>query len=142
MSTETLPAAKPIVESQAREQQRNSRVVWFEIPVANMERAQKFYETIFKTTLTLAVFGGERIAVFPYTAPSISGCLIEAPNLKPGHGALPALNADPFLDSVLDRVEAAGGSIVHPYTELPEEMGCFARIEDTEGNLIGLHAMQ
>lgn len=142
MSTETLPATQPAPGQQARQQQRNSRVVWFEIPVANMERAQKFYETIFKTKLTQAIFGEERIAVFPYEAPSISGCLIAAPNLKPGHGPLPALNADPFLDSVLDRVEAAGGSIVHPYTELPEDMGCFARIEDTEGNLIGLHAMQ
>jgi predicted enzyme related to lactoylglutathione lyase len=142
MQIETLPAAAPIVDTQARQQQRNSKVVWFEIPVANMERAQKFYETIFRTKLHVEQFGPERIAVFPYEAPGISGCLIEANNLKPGHGPLPALNADPFLDSVLDRVEAAGGSIYHPYTELPEGMGCFARIEDTEGNLIGLHAMQ
>ena len=141
MSTDTVQVVKPTVEPQVRELQRNSRVVWFEIPVANMERAQKFYETIFKTRLTPAEFGDERIAVFPYAAPSIGGCLIKAAGLKPGHGALPALNADPCLDSVLDRVEAAGGSIVHPYTELPEDMGCFARIEDTEGNLIGLHAM-
>ncbi len=142
MTIETLPATKPVVEQQARQQHRNSKVVWFEIPVANMERAQKFYETIFETRLQIEQFGPERIAVFPYEAPGIGGCLIEATNLKPGHGPLPALNADPFLDSVLDRVEAAGGSIYHPYTELPEGMGCFARIEDTEGNLIGLHAMQ
>ena len=142
MSTETIPAAKPAAEQQARQQQRNSKIVWFEIPVANMDRAKKFYETIFKINLTVALFGPERIAVFPYEAPAISGCLIEAANLKPGHGPLPALNADPFLDEVLDRVEAAGGSIYHPCTQLPEGMGCFARIEDTEGNLIGLHAMQ
>ena len=73
MSTETLPASKPAVEPQVLEAQRNSRVVWFEIPVANMERAQKFYETIFKTRLTLVEFGAERIAVFPYAAPSIGG---------------------------------------------------------------------
>lgn len=122
--------------------QRSSRVVWFEIPVADMDRARKFYETIFSLKLGVVQFGPERIAVFPYEAPAISGCLIEAEGLTPGRGALPCLNADPHLDTVLDKVERAGGSIVHPYTEMPPGMGCFARIQDSEGNLIGLHAMQ
>jgi predicted enzyme related to lactoylglutathione lyase len=125
-----------------RKGQRDNRVVWFELPVVNMERAKKFYETIFSLKLNLVQFGPELIAVFPYEAPAISGCLIEAGGLKPGHGALPCLNADPHLDAVLEKVERAGGRIVHPYTDMPPGMGCFARIEDTEGNLVGLHAMQ
>ncbi len=124
-----------------RNSQRNSRVVWFELPVTDMDRAKKFYETILSLELQLVQFGPELIAVFPYEAPAISGCLVQAESLKPGHGALPSLNADPYLDGVLEKVERAGGSIVHPYTALPEGMGCFARIEDTEGNLVGLHAM-
>jgi predicted enzyme related to lactoylglutathione lyase len=127
---------------QARNDQRNSRVVWFEIPVDDLDRAKAFYEAVFAFQLEIAQFGPERIAVFPYQPPAISGCLIEAPNLKPGRGAIPCLNADPCLDDVLDRVEANGGVIVHPYAELPPGMGCFARIQDSEGNLIGLHAMQ
>ena len=131
-----------VEQIEQRKAQRNSRVVWFEIPVANMDRARTFYETILSTKLNLVQFGDERIAVFPYEAPAISGCLIEAKGLKPGHGPLPALNADPHLDTVLEKVERAGGRIVHPYSELPPGMGCFARIEDSEGNLVGLHAMQ
>jgi len=140
MPTATLELTSEQLE--ARQGQRNSRVVWFEIPVADMERARKFYETILAIQLEIAQYGPERLAVFPYQPPAISGCLIEADGLKPGHGPVPALNADPHLDAVLDRVEKAGGRIVHPYTELPKGMGCFARVEDTEGNLIGLHAMQ
>jgi hypothetical protein len=140
MPTATLELTPEQIEK--RKGQRNNRIVWFEIPVANLDRARKFYETIFSVELKVVQFGPERIAVFPYEAPAISGCLIEAADLKPGHGALPSLNADPCLDTVLDRVESAGGTVVHPYTELPPGMGCFARIEDSEGNLIGLHAMQ
>jgi predicted enzyme related to lactoylglutathione lyase len=140
MPTATLELTPEQIEQ--RKGQRNSRVVWFEIPVANLERAKKFYETILPVKLIINQFGPERIAVFPYEAPAISGCLIEATDLKPGHGALPCLNADPYLDAVLEKVEQAGGRIVHPYSDLPPGMGCFARIEDSEGNLIGLHAMQ
>ncbi len=125
----------------AREQQRNSRIVWFEIPANDLNRAIQFYESIFATKLKQAKFGPETIAVFPYEPPAISGCLIQAEGLRPGHGALPSLNADPRLDAVLERVETSGGRILLPRTELPEGMGCFARIEDTEGNLIGLHAV-
>jgi predicted enzyme related to lactoylglutathione lyase len=107
-----------------------------------MERAKKFYETILSIKLNQMQFGPELIAVFPYEAPAISGCLIEAEGLKPGYGPVPSLNADPHLDAVLEKVERAGGKIVHPYSELPPGMGVFARIEDTEGNLVGLHAMQ
>ena len=125
-----------------RKAQRLSRVVWFEIPVADMNRARKFYETILKTTLTPQPFGDELCAVFSYQPPAISGCLIEAAGLKPGHGPVPVLNADPHLDTVLEKVERAGGKVLHPYTELPPGMGVFARIEDTEGNMVGLHAMR
>ncbi|MEI9973881.1 MAG: hypothetical protein WDO73_18600 [Ignavibacteriota bacterium] len=51
------------------------------------------------------------------------------------------LNANPNLDAVLARVETAGGKIVVPRTALPAGMGFWARIQDTEGNLVGLHAI-
>jgi predicted enzyme related to lactoylglutathione lyase len=50
------------------------------------------------------------------------------------------LNADPTLSLVVDRVAAAGGKVLVPRVELPEGMGVFAHILDTEGNRIGLHA--
>ena len=51
------------------------------------------------------------------------------------------LNADPDLDAALARVEPAGGKVVVPKTPLPPGMGHYARIQDTEGNLVGLHAI-
>ena len=71
------------------------------------------------------------LAVFPYDAPAISGCLIKGEQFKPGAGAVVYLNAGDKLGTVRNRVEAAGG-----------DMGVFTWIQDTEGNTVGLHALK
>ncbi len=59
--------------------------------------------------------------------------------LKPGSdGTVVYLNADPQLDRVLERVRAAGGEVLVPRTELPDDIGCFALFRDSEGNRVGL----
>ena len=40
-------------------------VVWFEIPVTDMDRAKAFYETVFKVKLRLQDFGGLLMGWFP-----------------------------------------------------------------------------
>jgi hypothetical protein len=124
-----------------KELQRQSKVVWFEIPATDFERATRFYEQIFATTLKVGDMGPQKLAVFPYEAPAISGCVIAGQGYVPGGaGGVIYLNADPTLSLVMDRVAAAGGKVLVPRVELPEGMGVFAHILDTEGNRIGLHA--
>jgi len=124
-----------------KEQQRLSRVVWFEIPALDLDRAVRFYETIFNATLRRETTGPAELAVFPYTAPAISGCLIKGERFKPGAGTVVYLNAGPNLNTVRDRVEAAGGKVLMPNVTLPDCMGVFTWIQDTEGNTVGLHAL-
>jgi predicted enzyme related to lactoylglutathione lyase len=124
-----------------KEQQRLSSVVWFEIPANDLERATRFYERILGAALNRQNFEGTAISVFPYAPEAIGGCVLQANGQAPGHGALVYLNADPSLDAVLGRVKEAGGRILAPKTALPGDMGVFARIEDTEGNAVGLHAI-
>jgi predicted enzyme related to lactoylglutathione lyase len=38
-------------------------------------------------------------------------------------------------------VARAAGQVVTPKVALPEGMGFFAHIADTEGNVVGLHAL-
>ena len=45
------------------------------------------------------------------------------------------------LDAAVERAVAAGGRVATPRVELPQGMGCFAQIIDSEGNRVGLHAM-
>ena len=116
---------------------------WFEIPVRNMDRAQAFYETLLATTLRREAAGPQKtLAVFGYGDNQVGGCLMAGegtPEPSP-NGTLIYLNAEPSLDAVMARVEAAGGRITTPKVQLPDGMGCFAHIADTEGNRVGLHA--
>lgn len=56
-------------------------------------------------------------------------------------GPLIYLNGNPDVQHILDRVEAAGGKIMVPKTEISPEYGSMAVILDTEGNRIGLHSV-
>lgn len=126
----------------SKELQRQSRVVWFEIPTDDFDRAVAFYGALFQTELKKEQFGGSQLAVFRYPEGSIGGCVISGPEYRPApDGPVIYLNADPSLDAVLARVPEAGGSIAQPATRLPGDMGVYAHIIDTEGNRVGLHAM-
>ena len=115
---------------------------WFEIPVRDLNRASAFYETLLATALRRETIGASQLAVFGSDEHGVGGCLMAgatapAPSTS---GTLVYLNAGPSLDTVLARVEAAGGRISTPTVRLPGDMGCFAHITDTEGNRVGLHA--
>jgi uncharacterized protein len=120
-------------------------VNWFEIPVADLSRAIKFYEAMTGNKLRREAFGapGEEMAIFEVeTQEGVSGCLLSSPDAKPAqNGTTVYLNAEPSVDAWLGRVEAAGGKIITPKTALPPGMGFFAHIVDSEGNRVGLHAL-
>lgn len=118
---------------------------WFEIPVADLTRAMKFYETMTGTPVRREAFGapGEEMAVFEVdTQEGVSGCLLFSPDAKPAqNGTTVYLNAAPSIDAWLERVVPAGGRILTPKTALPPGMGFFAHVLDSEGNRVGLHAL-
>lgn len=123
---------------------RGNVPVWFEIPVSDFDRAVKFYEQVFEVKLSAQQIGDTQLAVFPYRSEQgTTGCVMSGPDLQPGgQGTLVYLNADPALDPVLDRVWGAGGRIVTPRTALPPGMGYYASFIDSEGNRVGIHALQ
>ncbi|WGT65054.1 VOC family protein [Variovorax paradoxus] len=118
-------------------------ISWFEIPVADIDRAQAFYETVLGRQLRRQDFGGETLAVFPYDDPATGGALQAGANASAhaGSGIRIYLDCMPSIDAVLARIEAAGGRIVAPKSALPEGMGFIAHMRDTEGNEVGLHAL-
>ena len=125
------------------QQPQQHAIDWFEIPVRDMNRAQQFYETLLARPLRREAMGPTTLAVFESDAAGVGGCLMagETAPLPSTTGSLVYLNAQPSLDAVLARVEAAGGRITTPKVQLPGDMGCFAHVIDTEGNRVGLHAL-
>lgn len=116
---------------------------WFEIPVANLERAQTFYEKVLGRALKREVMGDTAMAIFPYEEPATGGCLMAGGTraAAAASGVRIYLDCMPSIDAALSRVAAAGGQVVTPKTALPGDMGAFAVLRDTEGNEVGLHAL-
>ena len=121
------------------------KVVHFEIPVDDTARAREFYGSAFGWDLNEADMGGGNI----YTTVTTTA-IDESTRLptEPGaiNGGLTQRTADTptpvitigvdSIDESLKKVEAGGGSIVQPRTEIPA--GAFAYFKDSEGNVVGL----
>lgn len=124
----------------------NHAISWFEIPATNLERAQQFYETIFGIQLFPMDLPNIKMRLFPIDDPmtGIGGAVVDSGGFhKPSgtDGPLIYLNANPDVQLVLDKVEAAGGKILVPKTEISPEYGYMAVLLDTEGNRIALHSV-
>lgn len=116
-------------------------ISWFDIPTLDFERALKFYNTVLGVPLREDVFMGQKLAYFPMEQKGEVGGDLLPPSKhnKPSRtGTLVYFSVD-NIDDVLARVEKAGGKIIeHKYPlGIP---GFKAVIEDTEGNVVGLHS--
>lgn len=119
------------------------RVVWFEIPAADLGRARRFYSAILGAGFREEQMGEARMAVFEAPEEAINGCLVSGPHWQPSaSGSIVYLNAGPDLQPVLDRVPAAGGEILVGKTLIGPDCGYFAVLKDSEGNAVGLHSLQ
>ena len=120
-------------------------ISWFEIGATDLERATKFYETIFGVTLMVMDMPNIRMRMFPLEdMAGVGGAIVDSGGFhKPSgtDGPLIYLNGNPDLQNVLDKVEGAGGKIMVPKTEISPEYGNMAVFIDTEGNRIGLHSV-
>jgi predicted enzyme related to lactoylglutathione lyase len=120
-------------------------ISWFEIPTTDIERATKFYQTIFDFELTPLDMPNLKMRMFPVKDPmmGVGGALTYAPEFyqPQSNGTLVYLNANPDVQLVLDKVEAAGGKIAVPKTQISPEYGFMAIFIDSEGNRVALHSI-
>ena len=124
----------------------DNAISWFEIPATDIDREQQFYETVFQIKMQPMDFQQTKMRMFPIDDPmkGIGGTLIDSGGFhKPSStdGPLIYLNGNPDVKIFLDRVEAAGGKIMVPKTEISPEYGYMAVFTDTEGNRIALHSV-
>lgn len=124
----------------------DNAISWFEIGTTDLDRATKFYEAIFGVSLFPMDMPNIKMRMFPIDnmQTGIGGALVDSGGFhKPSatDGPLIYLNGNPDVQNILDKVEAAGGKIMVPKTEISPEYGFMAVILDTEGNRIGLHSV-
>lgn len=124
----------------------DNAISWFEIPATDLDRATRFYEQIFGINLIPLDFPNIKMRMFPLDDMNrgIGGAVVDSGGFhKPSatDGPLIYLNGNPDVQKLLDKVEAAGGKISVPKTQISPEYGFMAVIIDTEGNRIGLHSV-
>ena len=113
---------------------------WFEIPSTDFDRAVKFYSTIFNVQLHLETVMGVQSGIFPGDGEeSVNGAIVCAEHYVPSTtGSVVYLNVTDQMQTVLGRIESAGGKVVLPPTDIG--FGFIAFFLDTEGNKVGLHS--
>jgi len=119
------------------------KVVHFEIPTDDLERAKSFYGSVFDWNLQTLDEMNYTIAMttpvdeqtqMPTEPGGINGGMMKRSADTPS----PVLTIGvESIDDSMKQVEAAGGAVVQPRTEIPG-MGAFAYFKDTEGNVLGL----
>lgn len=124
----------------------NNPFTWVEIYVDDMDRAQKFYESVLEIQMSKLPMpdgmGEMQMLSFPYAegASNISGALVKMQDFKPGAGGTLVYLACDDCAEEESRVEKAGGKVLQPKMSIGDYGFC-STILDTEGNTIGLHSM-
>jgi predicted enzyme related to lactoylglutathione lyase len=118
------------------------KVVHFEIPFDDKARAMRFYAEVFGWKLTdvpdMSYVMAETVPVDEQRMPKEPGAINGGLFQRPREAPAPTLYMS--VASVADAIrkaEANGGRVVTPKTPIPG-MGAFARVSDSEGNVIGL----
>jgi predicted enzyme related to lactoylglutathione lyase len=122
----------------------SGRVVHFEIPYDDGDRARSFYgETFGWQLMPMPDLGYTMVTTGPTdretgaTEPGfINGGMFERSAEFPGKAPNIVIDVA-SVDDALRKVEAAGGKVVRERTPVGE-MGFTAYFSDTEGNLVGL----
>lgn len=113
-------------------------VVYFEIPVTDIDRASAFYTAVFGMPLERQVIDGYAMALFPAgEGGGATGALAMGDVYVPAKtGPIVYFGVDD-IDAVLARAKARGRKVLLEKRDIGAA-GFVAEIEDSEGNRIGL----
>lgn len=133
---------------------QHNRVVWFDIPVADLDRAIEFYRAVLGIKVEKQSFDGFEFGVLEHDQGN-GGCLVPLPekdgpekdgpekdapdNVGAKPGPLIYLNTDGRIRDALAKVTQHGGAVtqdIHPIGP----HGFRAFITDSEGNTFALHS--
>ncbi|WP_298439242.1 VOC family protein [uncultured Ferrimonas sp.] len=116
-----------------------NRAVWFDIPVADLDRAAAFYAAVLNINVEVLQLDSGHFAVLEHGEGN-GGCLV--PNeaeISATAGVMLYLNVDGRLRDAIAQVTLHGGHIVQPLHSIGPH-GYRAIFLDSEGNRLVLHA--
>lgn len=134
---------------------KHSNIIWFEIPVENLDRAVKFYSAMLNIPIKKQMLLDKEYGVFKKEDTGINGALVRKDNVKPGMGTILFF----YVNVLSDAIQAAlanGGKTITPKTLIKQvdkdgnrtiaqnlidnQVGYFAELVDSEGNHVSLYS--
>lgn len=118
-------------------------VGWFEIYVADMGRAKRFYQAVLQREMTdLPAMGSDmQMCAFAWVeqGTGTAGALVKSAQMGPGTGGTMVYFSCEDCAIEAARVVTHGGTLCQDKMSIGE-YGFIAIARDTEGNTIGLHS--
>ncbi|MGZ7208186.1 MAG: VOC family protein, partial [Halobacteriota archaeon] len=113
-----------------------SKVIHFELPADDPQRAVEFYEKVFGWTITKWEGPNDYwlITAGPDDEPGINGAI--TPRNMPEQVTTDTIGVE-SVDDAVKKIEEAGGAVKMPKQVIPG-IGYIAYCTDTEGNLFGV----
>ena len=115
-----------------------NRAVWFDIPVANLDRATAFYSAVLGIDVHREKFENFDFSVLEHNQGN-GGCLIPDAGAVSRGGILVYFNTDGRIRDAVAQVEQKGGQILKDTHSIGPH-GYRAIVLDSEGNRIALHS--
>ncbi|MEO8760796.1 MAG: hypothetical protein ABI388_06115 [Bacteroidia bacterium] len=133
---------------------KHANIIWFEIPVKNLDRAIVFYSELLEAPIEKRKLYQTEYGIFDKEKTGVGGCLVEkSTHIGNGLSVFFFVNV---LSDALDTALSLGGKLVTPKTLLKHvdasgktilahnmidnQVGYFAEILDSEGNQISLYS--
>lgn len=118
---------------------KSNPVVYFEIPVRDIDRSIRFYKSVFHFDFLKENIDNNEMALFPFANESsgISGALAKGEIYKPTKDGVVIYFKTDNIDETLKLAITYGGKVLYPVTD--NGIGLVAEFEDTEGNRIALY---
>jgi predicted enzyme related to lactoylglutathione lyase len=118
-------------------------LIYFEIPVEDMDRAIAFYEALLESKLTRQTVDGYDMALFPFVegAPGATGALAKGDVYRPSKNGAILYFRVPDIRKAVAIAQAKGRNILLPIKDIGDA-GLIAEIEDSEGNRVALNQVR
>ena len=125
-------------------------VGWFEIYVQDIDRAQKFYESVLGVSMTdLPTPGTDPLKMKVFTPPGenamerpgSTGTIVHMPGFPSGGNSTIVYFMSPDCSIEEARVEAAGGKVFKSKFSIGD-YGFISLCNDPDGNMFGIHSMK
>lgn len=118
---------------------KSNPVVYFEIPVNDIDRAINFYKAVFNFEFDKENIDNNDMALFPFSNQysGISGALAKGEIYKPTKDGVLIYFHTENMDDTLKLAISNGAQMLYPKTD--NGIGLVAEFEDSEGNRIALY---